>query len=68
MDTKELLEAKKSLESRIALDIQNEIDSFHEQTGLTMDEINIHFAVFQNFDGSIGSISIDKVNCHILLE
>ena len=68
MDTKELLKAKKSTEKRILLAIGKELDSFHHETGLVIDEVNVHFAIFVRFDGGIGSISPEKVTCKIFIE
>jgi len=68
MDTKKLLEAKKSLENKILLAIEKELDSFHNETGLAIDEINVSFAKFVRYDGSVGSISPEKVTCKIFLE
>ena len=66
MNKKELLKAKKSLEHNIFLAIENELKSFREQTGSAVDEIKVHFVVFQRFNGSYGSISVDQVICNIV--
>jgi hypothetical protein len=68
MDTRELLEAKKVLEKRIHVAINKELDSFHKQTGLPVDEIKIRFAQFEAADGTKGCIFLEKVTCKIFLE
>jgi len=68
MDTKQLLNAKKELENKLLEVIDNEIGSFHEQTGLRIDGISIHFAQFQTADGTtIGAVYPEKVTCRILI-
>jgi len=67
MDTKQLLKAKKELENRLLVVINKELDAFHEQTGLKIDEVSVHFAQFETADGKIGSIWPEKVTCKILL-
>jgi len=68
MDTRQLLNAKKELENNILIAIDKEIDSFHKQTGLTIDEINISFAQFRTYDNILGSVWPEKVICKILME
>ena len=67
MDTKQLLNAKIELEDRILIALNKEFDSFHAQTGLTIDGISVHFVQFETADGKIGAHWPDKVNCKILL-